>query len=43
MRYYYRCNECGKFFVSDKGPASEPYCPECGSDDLEQEKPEEPD
>jgi len=38
MSHYYRCNECGKFFESSKGLSGEPYCPECGSDDLEEEK-----
>ncbi|MGH7771005.1 MAG: hypothetical protein ACREQA_02065 [Candidatus Binatia bacterium] len=38
MSYYYRCNECGKLFHSTEGPSGEPYCPECGSDDLEEEK-----
>lgn len=38
MSYYYRCNECGKLFDSDEGPSGEPYCPVCGSDDLEEEK-----
>ena len=41
MRYFYRCNECGKLFESSKGPAEEPYCPECGSEDLEEEVREE--